>query len=147
MVETQTFVDALVYMCWKPTAAANLNDLIHYERPQVMVIPYPEEDAQVEETEEEEEEPVEGIDEIDEALGQLSVEGREDTSVSDVSTITQSSATEEIATGVSGASLPHASTSSDSHCYISRLHILAAPTRNSQAPGEASTLDDGGKQR
>lgn len=116
MVETKTFVNAIVYLCSKPQEPASLEDLIHYERPQPVI--EPEEVEEVEEVE---------VDEIEEALYQLSVGGGEDEdTVSDVSTITESSATEEIATAVNGASLPHVASSSEgpptSQGMLSDLH-------------------------
>lgn len=102
VVETQTFVDAIIYLCLKPQDAANFDDLVHYERPQVE--PEPEQVQEVTE--------VEGI---EQALGQLSVDGSELDSVSDVSTVSESSATEDIATAVTAASLPRAGSSGASH--------------------------------
>lgn len=31
VVETKTFVDAMVYLCLRPRDAADLDDLVHYE--------------------------------------------------------------------------------------------------------------------
>ena len=75
VVETQTFADALVYLCVRPRAAANLDVLVHYERP-----------------------PVPAVIDIDEAMERLGLgegqnnEETEASTVSEVSTLTSSAA-------------------------------------------------------
>lgn len=103
----------MVYLCLKPQEAASLDDLVHYERPPVIPVP-----EQVEEAAE--------VEAIDQVLGQLSV-GNEIDSVSDVSTVSGSSAIEDLATPATAASLPRVNPSSESQGAFGHLCLNHQP--------------------